>query len=227
MAPSIWRSWCPRRILTFAAFKGQLQAAWRACLEALPGAIGGAARRWAVLPKFLQELAAQAGEDGALETFVEILGAGRAPARCDVRRQRPGDVTADALSPYAMGRRRPQGDHASGLGTVSVNILCPFVGSWSADALGRWCKRVDGSPDRLGSDLDRQGSSVGCAEKWLLSEATSRALNEVVPTCSTFAITPTARSRRVGFTKNITRPTTGGVTRKSICSGGARCAECS
>ena len=53
--------------LTRAAFKGQLQAAWRACIELRPQRSEARLAGWGVLPEFLRELAASAGDEGRLD----------------------------------------------------------------------------------------------------------------------------------------------------------------
>src|SRR5262249_43623277 len=60
-------------------------------------------------------------------------------------------------------------------------ILCPFVGSWSADALRGWCARFEGSPDRLELVwIDKNHPSAPeRGGKWLLPEGTLKTLTEV------------------------------------------------
>ena len=63
--------------LTGAAFKGQLQAAWRGCFELSRQRSTPRLGRWGVLPDFLRELARSAGDDARLSPFVELLARAR------------------------------------------------------------------------------------------------------------------------------------------------------
>ena len=157
-----------------AAFTSQLQAAWRAFLKLDPKATKARPARWGVLPDFVRELAAQAGEDDSLEPFVEILG----------RAECPPHVKFVASVPGTHARGKPWG--AAGLGAITppgwgtarVAVLCPFVGSWGADALGRWCDRFEGSPDRLSLVWIDREHPWARDEKWRLPEATLKTLDE-------------------------------------------------
>jgi len=165
--------------LTRAAFKGQLQAAWRACIELRPQRSEARLARWGMLPEFLRELAASAGEDGRLTPFVELLARGDCPEGVTFVASAPGTHSRQVL------RRRPWG--AAGLGeitpvgrgTVSVAILTPFVGSWSTDTLSRWCARFEGSPDHLALVWIDKNHPWARAGRWLLPEATWKTLTEL------------------------------------------------
>ena len=65
--------------LTPAAFKGQLQAAWRACIELRPQRSEVRLRGWGILPEFLRKLSDSAGGDERLNPFVELLARAECP----------------------------------------------------------------------------------------------------------------------------------------------------
>src|SRR5262249_7131383 len=65
--------------LTRAAFRVQIQAAWRACIELHPQRSEKRLKGWGLLPDFLRELAASAGDQNRLEPFVELLARGDCP----------------------------------------------------------------------------------------------------------------------------------------------------
>jgi len=71
--------------LTRAAFKGQIQAAWRACIELRPQGSAARLNGWGVLPHFLRELATSAGDSGRLTPFVELLARVECPERVTLR----------------------------------------------------------------------------------------------------------------------------------------------
>src|SRR5205823_2636297 len=130
-------------------FKGQLQAAWRACLELHPQRSEARLRRWGLLPEFLRELAAHAGDGGRVEPFVRLLARADCPEGVWFVASVPGTHSRQVLRRTPWGAAGLQEIMPSGRGTATVGILCPFVGSWSADALRGWCARFEGSPDRL------------------------------------------------------------------------------
>jgi Tyrosyl-DNA phosphodiesterase len=156
--------------LTHAAFKGQLQAAWRACIELRPQGSQVRLQGWGVLPTFLRKLAESAGDDERLEPFVQLL----ARAEC------PEGVTFVASVPGTYSRRELKGTPwgAAGLGeiappgrgTVSISILSPFVGSWAPDALDRWCAWFGGLSKSLKLVwIDKRHPWAG---RWILPKST-------------------------------------------------------
>ncbi len=164
--------------LTLAAFKGQLQAAWRACIQLGPKRSEDRLKRWGVLPDFLRELAASAGEDMRLNPFIELLARADCPDGVVFVASVPGRHSWQALRRTPWGAAGLQRITPSGRGTVSVAILCPFVGSWTADALHRWCASFEGLPDRLALVWIEKEHPWARAEKWLLPEATWKTLTE-------------------------------------------------
>lgn len=165
--------------LTRAAFKGQLQAAWRACITLRPKGLDKRLKRWGVLPDFLRELAASAGEDGRLAPFVALLARGDCPEGVTFVASAPGTYSRHVLRRTPWGAAGLRKITPSGRGTVRVAVLSPFVGSWSTDDLSRWCARFQGSPDRLAMVWIDKNHPWARAGKWLLPDATLRTLTEV------------------------------------------------
>lgn len=159
--------------LTLPAFRGQLQAAWRALLELRPQPSDARRRGWGVLPPFLQELAASAGDARRLDPFVDLL----ARAEC------PPDTTFVASVPgthprgHRWGREGLRAIAPPGHGAVKASILCPYVGSWEAPALERWCGAFAGTTRRLQLiwiDNDHPWARSRC---WILPRSSLKALS--------------------------------------------------
>lgn len=165
--------------LTRAAFKGQLQAAWRACIELHPKRSEARLDGWGVLPDFLRELAASAGDDARLTPFVELLARADRPAGVSFVASVPGTHSRQVLRSTPWGAAGLREIAPSGRGTVSVAILSPYVGSWSADALSRWCAPFAGSAERLALVWIDKNHLWARAGRWLLPEATLKTLTEL------------------------------------------------
>jgi len=161
--------------LTRAAFKGQLQAAWRACIQLRPQRSEARLARWGMLPEFLRELAVSAGEDWRLAPFVELLARGDCPDGVVFVASVPGTHSRQVLRRTPWGAASLREIMPSGRGKVSVDILSPFVGSWSADALCLWCAPFEGSPDRLALVwIDK--NHPWARSKWLMPVGTLKTL---------------------------------------------------
>ncbi|MBA4190599.1 MAG: hypothetical protein C0467_21650 [Planctomycetaceae bacterium] len=162
--------------LNLAAFRGQLQAVWRVCIELRPQRSTPRLSRWGVLPDFLRELATSAGEETRLDQFVELLARADCPDGVRIVASVPGKHSRQAL------RRTPWGSAGlgeitpSGRGRVSVAILSPFVGSWNMDDLARWCAHFEGAPDRLTLVWIDENHPWARAQRWVLPASTLRAL---------------------------------------------------
>jgi hypothetical protein len=165
--------------LTRAAFRGQLQAAWRVCLALHPHRSKARLDSWGILPDFLRELATSAGDDGHFTPFIELLARGDCPNGISFVASIPGTHSRQELRRTAWGAAGLREIAPSGRGTVSVAILAPFVGSWGADAISRWCAAFDGSPDRLTLVWIDQSHPWARAEKWLLPESTLKTLEKL------------------------------------------------
>jgi hypothetical protein len=163
--------------LTRAAFKGQLQAAWRVCIKLHPQRSKERLHRWGVLPEFLRKLAASSGEDGRLDSFVELLARADCPEDVSFVASVPGTYSRQELRHTPWGAAGLQKIMPTGRGTVSVAILTPFVGSWSTGALRRWCASFKGSPDRLA--LVWIDEKHPWARAWILPKDTLTTLTEM------------------------------------------------
>lgn len=131
--------------LTRAAFKDQIQAAWRVCLPLLPKPSKARSSAWGVLPGFVRALADSCGETTQLDRFTDLL------ARADC----PAGISFIASVPGKHGARSQWGGAGlrsvtpPGRGAVKVSILSPFVGAWHADTLAQWCAQFEGVPAQL------------------------------------------------------------------------------
>jgi len=164
--------------LTLAAFKGQVQSAWRACVELRPEGSKARLREWGVLPDFLRELADSAGDASRAAPFLEALRRAECPGGLSFVASVPGTHTWQALrlTPWgAAGLRRIT---PPGRGRVCVSILSPYVGSWKEDALRRWCSAFDGSPDRVKLVWIDKHHPWAVAGRWLLPIATLKTLTK-------------------------------------------------
>jgi len=135
--------------LSMGAFKGQLQAAWRACLELDPHPRREQLGRWGPLPAFISELAASSGRADRLNAFTALLSRARCPEGVGFLASVPGSHSATALRRTPWGACGLQAAAPPGRGVARVSILTPFLGSWEPTALRRWCSRFGGAPERL------------------------------------------------------------------------------
>jgi tyrosyl-DNA phosphodiesterase len=165
--------------LTRAAFKGQIQAAWRACIELRPQGSAARLNGWGVLPHFLRELATSAGDSGRLTPFVELLARGECPERVTFVASVPGTHSHQVLrrTPWSVAGLRKIADF--GRDPLRVSILCPFVGSWEADALTRWCDRIGSSTDRLELVWIDKNHPWAREGRWIMPKATLKRLTKV------------------------------------------------
>lgn len=164
--------------LTRSAFKSQLQAVWRACLELHPQRSEARLGGWGILPEFLRELAASAGDERSLALSLELLARADCPAGATFVASVPGKHTRQELRRTPWGAAGLQKILPAGNGTVTAAILCPFIGAWNADSLSRWCDSIDGAPARLELvwiDVDHRWAK---AKRWLLPDATLKTLND-------------------------------------------------
>lgn len=160
--------------LTSAAFKQQIQAAWRACIKLQPQTSQARERNWGILPSFMRELAASAGDDAHLENFVKLLARAECPQGVTFVASVPGKHTPQVLRRTPWGAAGLREIIPAGRGTASVSVLSPFIGAWSKDALHQWCARFGGSPDRV--SLAWIDKNHPWADKWLLPTASRGSL---------------------------------------------------
>ena len=135
--------------LTSSAFKQQIQAVWRVCIELQPKSSQTRLSNWGVLPHFMRELATSAGDDSRLDRFIELLARAECPQGIAFVASVPGKHTRQELRRKPWGAAGLRGIIPAGRGVVSASVLSPFVGSWGKDALHCWCAYFEGSPDRL------------------------------------------------------------------------------
>ena len=156
--------------LTRDAFRDQLQSAWRACIALHPGRSESRLASWGVLPEFLRQLAASAGDDTRLSPFVELLARADRPAGVTFVASVPGTHSPRTLRRTPWGAAGLGAIAPSGQGTVSVSILAPYVGSWRTGSLRKWCDMFDGSPDHLALVwIDKEHPWAG---QWVLPKHT-------------------------------------------------------
>ncbi len=162
--------------LTRPAFKGQLQAAWRACIKLNPPGSNKRRARWGVLPAFLEQLATHSGEAGRLNRFVELLDRADAPEDVSFIASIPGRHSRETLRRTPWGSAGLREIFPPGRGGVSVSILAPFLGDWSRrdTELSAWCGNFDGRPDGL--KLIWIEKNHPWADKWQMPETTLEAL---------------------------------------------------
>lgn len=160
--------------LTSSAFKQQIQAVWRVCIKLQPKSSQTRLSNWGVLPHFMRELAASAGDDSRLDSFVELLTRAECPQGITFVASVPGKHTRQELRRKPWGAAGLRGIIPAGRGVVSASVLSPFVGSWSKDALHRWCANFEGSPNRV--SLVWIDKNHPWARNWLLPATTLSAL---------------------------------------------------
>jgi hypothetical protein len=163
--------------LTRSAFKSQLQGAWRTCLTLRPQPSQKRLANWGVLPAFLRELAASAGDKKRLDEFVTLLSRADCPEGITFVASVPGTHSPKTLRQTPWGAAGLKEIAPFGRGKVHVSILAPFVGSWNARDIRHWCSRFGGTPDRIRMvwiDKNHPGTA-----KWLLPEATLKTLTEL------------------------------------------------
>lgn len=131
--------------LTRAAFKDQIQAAWRVCLRLQPKPSKARLSAWGVLSGFVRALADSCGDATQLDRFTDLLARADCPAGISFIASVPGKHASRAQW-GATGLRIAT---PSGRGTVKVSILSPFVGAWRADSLEQWCAQFEGTPAQL------------------------------------------------------------------------------
>jgi len=131
--------------LTRAAFKDQVQAAWRICLPLRPKSSKARAGAWGVLPGFVRALADSCGDATQLDHFTDLL----ARAECPVGVSFIASVPGKHASRAQWGAGGLRSATPPGRGAVKVSILSPFVGAWRADSLAQWCAQFEGTPTQL------------------------------------------------------------------------------
>lgn len=135
--------------LTLAALRGQLQAAWRTLITLKPQRSEARRSGWGILPSFLGELAASAGDPQSLVPFIELLARGECPEGISFVASVPGVHARRTLRRTPWGAAGLAEIAPAGSGAASVSILAPYVGSWNLETIRRWCSNFGGAPQRL------------------------------------------------------------------------------
>jgi hypothetical protein len=185
--------------LTGAAFRGQLQAAWRACITLNSQRSNERLLGWGILPDFVRELAVSAGEAGHLDPFLDLLARADCPTGVSFVASVPGMHSRQTLRRTPWGAAGLREIVPSGRGTVSVGVLAPFVGSWSADDLKRWCATFESSPDRISLVWIDQNHPWARTAKWVLPEITLETLTKLDATLLQLRHSPDPRDERDAF----------------------------
>ena len=176
--------------LTRAAFKDQIQAAWRACIELEPKPTVSRLHAWGVLPGFLRELAASSGDDSHFLPFLDLLGRAKCPEGVKVVASVPGQHSRQTLQQTPWGAAGLSRSLPPGRGEASVSILSPFVGSWSPESLDSWCSRSGLPANRLELvwiDKDHPWARAG---RWILPKSTLKTLTTAGATILRLAYDP-------------------------------------
>ncbi len=154
--------------LTRAAFKGQLQAAWRGCIELHPKGSATRLGGWGILPDFLEALAESTGEKTRLDSFISLLRRAECPTGAEFVASVPGTHSRHALRSAPWGAAGLARVTPPGRGAVSASILSPYIGAWARSDIGRWCKLFDGSVERLRLVWIDKNHPWARGAKWIL-----------------------------------------------------------
>lgn len=131
--------------LTRAAFKDQIQAAWRVCLPLLPKPSKARLSAWGVLPGFVRALADSCGDATQLDSFTDLLARADCPKGVNFVASVPGKHSSRSR----WGAAGLRSATPPGRGAVKVSILSPFIGAWRIDSLAQWCAQFEGAPAQL------------------------------------------------------------------------------
>ena len=158
--------------LTLAAFKGQIQAAWRIRLPVQTSGSQQRYRSWGLLPAFLKELAASTGDLRWPSYYLELFRRTTCPDGVSFVASVPGTHSryTQRKTPWGVaGLKRVM---PSGVTSMSTSILSPFVGSWNQTALATWCDMFGTTPTRLSLIWIGKDHPWHC--RWILPNSTLR-----------------------------------------------------
>ena len=163
--------------LTAAAFREQIQAAWRCVLPLQSTASQSRRNTWGILPEFLRKLGTSAGADDIVSLFTDLLGRCEAPEDVDFVASVPGQHGKLALKKAAWGMAGLGDIAPPGAGRVKLRVMAPFIGTWSQKELEAWCDRVQSSPDRIELVwIDKQHpwaeNGLDGTQRWILPATT-------------------------------------------------------
>lgn len=136
--------------LTLPAFKEQIQGAWRVCVQLEDR--GSLIRRagWGILPYVLKELGSSCNEQASFTPFIELLARAECPAHTHFLASVPGIHSHKVLTKTPWGAAGLAGVAPSGRGRIVASVLAPYVGTWTAIRLEKWCSAFGGMP----ADID-------------------------------------------------------------------------
>ena len=136
-----------------------------------------------VLPAFLRELAAQAGDDTRLAPFVELLARGNCPeGAARFVASVPGTHSRQKAARLRLGRAcRAAGSCTFGQRHCQRCDSHPFrrVVESAERLIWHWCTPFEGSPDRIRLVWIDRNHPWARTGKWLLPEVTLRTLTEL------------------------------------------------
>ncbi len=162
--------------LTRPAFRGQLQAAWRVCLELHDRPSDARRAAWGVLPAFLRELSASAGDPTHLDPFVKLLARADSPGGVTFVASVPGTHSQQVLRTTPWGAAGLRNIVPPGRVSVRVSVLSPFLGTWDAAGLRGWCEKLESAPDHLDLVWIDKNHPWARPGRWLAPKETLEAL---------------------------------------------------
>ncbi len=123
--------------LTTSAFRGQVQAGWRAVLPLGTRFTAGTRKSWGALVPFLQALGDSAGEIASprIERLVALLGR----AAC------PPEVTFIASVPGGSSAARQLKQFEAS----AIHLMTPTIGDWNNRTLASWSKDAGIAPHQI------------------------------------------------------------------------------
>jgi hypothetical protein len=150
--------------LTAAAFKGQLQAGWKASVPLGQRATANARRTWGELVPFLEALGSSAGTVAMprIERLVTLLGRAECPADATFIASIPGGKSA--------GRQLKQFEPSE------IHVLTPTIGEWNGRTIDAWSSDVGVPPEKLHLKWIATDHPWAETSGWALSEASGQAL---------------------------------------------------
>ena len=123
--------------LTTSAFKGQVQAGWRAVIQLGTRSTVSTRKSWGALAPFLQALGNSAGEIASprIERLIALLG--RVPC--------PPEVTFIASVPGGSSAAR----QLKQLEVSAIHLMTPTIGDWNNRTLASWSKDAGVAPQQV------------------------------------------------------------------------------
>jgi hypothetical protein len=150
--------------LTMSAFKGQIQAGWRTCIELekqKPTKIRQ--QGWGDLIPFLDALGDSAGQNAEARTnrLVQLIARADCPSGITFVTSAPGSKERGA---HALRKLQPS----------AIHILTPTIGDWEKDSIAAWGEDAGAAPAKL--HLKWIDENHPWARGWALTEQTEKVL---------------------------------------------------